>query len=125
MIKTKIAQIAISVFMIILVISSYFLIRDFWEHKKSNDSSIELIENVITEEKTEKDIEIDWEKLKNINEDIIGWIKIDNTNINYPILKDTDNLKYLKHSFDGKYNNNGSIFTLNNNPFQDYETVLY
>ena len=58
MIKTKIAQIAISVFMIILVISSYFLIRDFWEHKKSNDSSIELIENVITEEKTEKDIEI-------------------------------------------------------------------
>ena len=96
MIKTKIAQIAISVFMIILVISSYFLIRDFWEHKKSNDSSIELIENVITEEKTEKDIEIDWEKLKNINEDIIGWIKIDNTNINYPILKDTDNLIYLK-----------------------------
>ena len=63
--------------------------------------------------------------MKNINEDIIGWIKIDNTNINYPILKDTDNLKYLKHSFDGKYNNNGSIFTLNNNPFQDYETVLY
>ena len=55
MIKTKIAQIAISVFMIILVISSYFLIRDFWEHKKSNDSSIELIENVITEEKTEKE----------------------------------------------------------------------
>ena len=49
MIKTKIAQIAISVFMIILVISSYFLIRDFLEHKKSNDSSIELIENVITE----------------------------------------------------------------------------
>lgn len=125
MIKTKIAQIAISVFMIILVISSYFLVRDFLEHKESNDSSIELIEKVTTEEKTEKDIEIDWEKLKNINEDIIGWIKIDNTNINYPILKDTDNLKYLKHSFDGKYNNNGSIFTLNNNPFQDYETVLY
>ena len=55
MIKTKIAQIAISVFMIILVISSYFLVRNFLEHKESNDSSIELIEKVITEEKTEKD----------------------------------------------------------------------
>ena len=54
MIKTKIAQIAISVFMIILVISSYFLVRNFLEHKESNDSSIELIEKVITEEKTEK-----------------------------------------------------------------------
>ena len=75
MIKTKIAQIAISVFMIILVISSYFLVRNFLEHKESNDSSIELIEKVITEEKTEKDIEIDWEKLKNINEDILDIIE--------------------------------------------------
>ena len=124
MIKTKIAQIAISLFMIILVISSYFLVRDFLEHKESNDSSIELIEKVITEEKTEKDIEIDWEKLKNINEDIIGWIKIDNTNINYPIIKNENNY-YLKHSFDKKYNSNGAIFTTNIFPFKDDETIVY
>ena len=108
--------------------SSYFLISNFLQYKVSNNSNLQLIEDVFTKNKTEENTEktiIDWDKLSNINTDIIGWIKINDTNIDYPILKDTDNLKYLKHSFGGKYNNNGSIFTLNNNPFQDYETVLY
>ncbi|HJJ16321.1 MAG TPA: class B sortase [Clostridiaceae bacterium] len=113
---------------IILLVSSYFLISNFLQYKVSNNSNLQLIEDVFTKNKTEENTEktiIDWDKLSNINTDIIGWIKINDTNIDYPILKDTDNLKYLKHSFGGKYNNNGSIFTLNNNPFQDYETVLY
>ena len=108
--------------------SSYFLISNFLQYKVSNNSNLQLIEDVFTKNKTEENTEktiIDWDKLSNINTDIIGWIKINDTNIDYPILKDTDNLRYLKHSFGGKYNNNGSIFTLNNNPFQDYETVLY
>ena len=108
--------------------SSYFLISNFLQYKVSNNSNLQLIEDVFTKNKTEENTEktiIDWDKLSNINTDIIGWIKINDTNIDYPILKDTDNLKYLKHSFGGKYNNNGSIFTLNNNPFQDYETVLF
>ena len=108
--------------------SSYFLISNFLQYKVSNNSNLQLIEDVFTKNKTEENTEktiIDWDKLSNINTDIIGWIKINDTNIDYPILKDTDNLKYLKHSFGGKYNNNGSIFTLNNNPLQDYKTVLY
>ena len=61
----------------------------------------------------------------NINQDVIGWIEIENTNINYPILKDNDSLYYLKHTFEKKYNRNGSIFTLDNNPFQNEETIIY
>ena len=68
---------------------------------------------------------IDWDKLEGINRDIIGWIRISNTNINYPILRDSHNLKYLKCSFDGEYNKNGSIFTLNSRAFQDNETIIY
>ena len=63
--------------------------------------------------------------MEKINKDIIGWINIPNTNINYPIVKDNDSLKYLTHTFDGKYNHNGSIFTLNNSPFQDKITVIH
>lgn len=127
--KAKMLKVAIIVFIIILLVVSYILIKDFLEYKESSDSSIELLETVMTEEKDdEKEKEktnIDWNKLEDINKDIIGWIKVENTNINYPILKDDDNLKYLKHSFDGKYNKNGSIFTLNDNPFQDNKTVIY
>ena len=105
----------------IIVISSYFLIKDIFEYQKINNSNIKLIKQVITKEKSG----INWAKLEDINKDVIGWIKIENTNINYPILKDDKNLKYLKHSFDGMYNNNGSIFTLNDNPFQDNKTIIY
>lgn len=115
--------------MILFVISSYYLIKDFIEYKSSRTFNDELIDDVFIESNTEKDNKeketIDWNKLLEINEDIIGWIKIENTNINYPILQDNDNLKYLKHSYNGSYNSNGSIFTLNNEPFNDNITTIY
>ena len=115
--------------MIIFVISSYYLIKDFLKYKSSRTFNDELIDDVFIESNTEKDKQeketIDWNKLLEINEDIIEWIKIENTNINYPILQDNDNLKYLKHSYNGSYNSNGSIFTLNNEPFNDNITTIY
>ena len=108
-----------------IIISSYFLIKDILEYQKINKSNIKLIKQVITEENKKEKTEINWQKLEEINKDIVGWIKIENTNINYPILKDDLNLKYLKHSFDGTYNTNGAIFTLNENPFEDYETIIH
>ena len=108
-----------------MLTSLYILIKDFFEFKKSNDTNVKLIEEVIIEENNEEISVVDWQKLENINKDIIGWIKIANTNIDYPILKDDDSLKYLNRSYDGKYNKNGSIFTLNNNPFQDNVTIIY
>ena len=77
------------------------------------------MENIIIENNEEESIKIDWEKLRNTNKDIIGWIRIKDTNINYPILQDDESLKYLKHLYDGKYNENGSIFTINEKPFFD------
>lgn len=108
-----------------LLISSYILIRELKEFKESNSSTLELIEEVITEDTNSKETTIDWNKLKDINDDIIGWIKINDTNIDYPILKDNTELKYLNHSYNGKYNKNGSIFTLNRKPFNDRITIIY
>lgn len=112
-----------------MLLTSYFLIHDFIENKENDKSIKELIENVISTEKSEENNEetigINWKSLEEINKDIIGWIRIQNTNINYPILQDNSNLKYLKHSYNGKYNANGSIFTLTNNPFDEDETTVY
>lgn len=76
-------------------------------------------ENVEKEEK-----KIDWDKLIAINQDIIGWIEIPNTNINYPILKDK-NLYYLNHNFERQANNNGSIFIRNEDLFENQEITIY
>jgi len=37
------------------------------------------------------------------NKDIGGWIKIDGTNVNYPVMKDTRNQFYRDHNYDRRY----------------------
>ncbi len=118
-------KILIIVFIIILITSLFFLIKDFLEYRESSDINTELIENVITNDITKEEFIINWNELKSANKDIIAWIRIKNTNINYPILKDNDSLKYLNRSYTGKYNKNGSIFTLNANPFIDNVTIIH
>lgn len=49
-------------------------------------------------------------KIKNINTDVVGWIKIDNTIIDYPILQTTDNEYYLTHNYKKEKTKYGSIY---------------
>ncbi|MCM1541991.1 MAG: class B sortase [Blautia sp.] len=48
--------------------------------------------------------------LLNKNQKLIGWIKIDGTNIDYPVMQTTDNEYYLDHNLNQAYDRNGSIF---------------
>ncbi len=50
------------------------------------------------------------QKLKQKNSDIVGWIQIENTNINYPVVQGSNNDYYLNHNYEKKYNVNGAIF---------------
>lgn len=48
--------------------------------------------------------------LYNNNKSLIGWIKIDDTLIDYPVMQSSSNDYYLNHNFDQQKDNNGSIF---------------
>lgn len=112
----------ILILIVVFSICSYLILRNLNELKESNKSTENLIkESIEIKEETEKKY-IDWDYLKSVNEDIIAWIEIEGTNINYPIL---NGVYYLKHSFDKKYNNNGSIFTTDLLPFESNETIIY
>lgn len=52
----------------------------------------------------------DFDDLKNINSDIVGFIEVENTDINYPIVQSNDNSYYLNHAYDKEKNEIGSIF---------------
>jgi len=61
------------------------------------------------------------EKYKNTydqNKDLVGWIKINDTNIDYPVVQGEDNSYYLTHNFKGKSDPNGCIFV-------DYNCNIY
>ncbi|MCM1186660.1 MAG: class B sortase [Lachnoclostridium sp.] len=53
------------------------------------------------------------EKYKNLlnkNKKLIGWLQIDDTKINYPVMQTTDNEYYLTHNINQEYDKNGTIF---------------
>ena len=49
-------------------------------------------------------------KLKEENEDVVGWLEIPNTSISYPVLQGIDNEYYMTHNYKKEKSKNGSIF---------------
>lgn len=70
--------------------------------------------------------QIDFAKLKQINEDAIGWIVFNDPYINNPLVQTNDNSYYLKHSFRKKENAAGCLFVdSRNESFDDRNVVIY
>ena len=72
-------------------------------------------------------IKVDFKALKEINEDVIGWIYREDTVIDYPVLHGETNDTYLHTLFNKEYNPSGSIFQDSNNlkGFIDNNNILY
>lgn len=72
---------------------------------------------------------VDFTSLTKRNSDVYAWIKIPNTQIDYPILQSysEDDSFYLTHNIDKNYDINGSIYTEKQNSldFSDPNTVIY
>lgn len=70
---------------------------------------------------------IDFDALQEICPDIVGWIYIEGTNINYPVAQGKDNKYYLNHLVDGTWNSSGSIFldAECGDVFTDRHSIIY
>ncbi len=131
--KSKKSNILLLIFIILFIYSSYNVFMWFKSDINLRKMEDGLYKDVVitkdNEIKGEKkgSISVDFEKLKKINPDIIGWIKIDDTYINYPILQGKTNEYYLKKDIYGSYDFSGSIFVYSNadKNFNDENTVIY
>lgn len=96
------------------------------ENKKAESNS-DISSNIVTAETVDKPV--DFEKLWQTNEDIYAWIRVPNTNIDYPVLQHkTDDEFYLHHNIYGKYEYAGAIYSekrCNSKDFNDKNTMLY
>lgn len=72
---------------------------------------------------------IDFEGLAEVNPDIYAWLRIPNTNIDFPVVQSAVNDQfYLDHNSDGEFSANGAIFSehvYNTKTFEDPVTLLY
>ena len=56
------------------------------------------------------EVKVDFNKLKQKNKDTFGWLKVNNTNVDYPVVQASDNSYYLDRNFNGESNLAGWIF---------------
>ena len=66
--------------------------------------------NIVHEDKTIPPVLKKYEKLYQKNKKLVGWLKIEGTNIDYPVMQTVNNEYYLDHNYNQEYDKNGSIF---------------
>ena len=101
-----------------LIFSSYSIYVKLAEYKKA-DKIYENIREMNTSTEDSKDYQ-----LPSINPDYRFWLKVDNTNIDYPVVQSEDNSYYLTHDFNKNYLPSGSIFMDYRNNFEEDDSVI-
>lgn len=154
--KYKIYRALVFVSSFVLILCLAYLGHWIYEGSKINDISNDLSKNVevqkvetgeviateeefeeVTEEPQEVSLywkylntplsSVNFDDLIKENKDTIGWLIVNNTNIDYPVVQTNDNDFYLKHAFDKSKNNAGWVFADYRNTFSELNrnTVIY
>lgn len=131
--------ILIVVFSTLIIFSVYKII----EWRKDNKANDEILDNLydaieVYEEATStvddgdnsenrNNYKVDFVKLKKQNKDTVAWLKVNNTEINYPVVQGKDNSYYINHNFEKKYNQAGWVFADYKNKLDgtDKNIVIY
>lgn len=143
----KLRLILIIVLLIIFVISTTLLILQLVDNKRNKDIyndaldialgnaeaeeaidvKIWIPEPVEDDEYYKEMMDINLDALRKRNEDVVGWIRIPNTLLDYPIMQGEDNEYYLNHAWNNDDSFSGSIFLESrcNPSFTEYNTIIY
>lgn len=109
--KRKILRI---IFIIVLITSIIALLLYLYNLKKEKEENQNVLEDItidtseVTEEKTERMLQL--EELQKENSEIIGYLEIEGTNISYPVCQTTNNDYYLTHNYKKEKASLGSLF---------------
>ena len=132
--------IALIVAIAVFCYAAFNLYHIYTEYKKGTDEYNQIEEMAVTERDADSaevagpnaqlkpPIEVDFDKLKSVNEDVVGWIYVDALpDISYPIVKGKDNQTYLHQTYQKNYNFAGTIFVdyENSGDFSDCNTLVY
>lgn len=130
--KKRLANIIYNLISVIAIVvfcySGYQLFTISKEYQEGEQEYEEIVEQVVSDDEEIERFKVDFAKLYEMNEDVVGWIRFEEPSIiSYPIVHGTDNDEYLYRAFQGYDNTVGSIFVnaYNNPNFQDPCTIVY
>ena len=126
----KILTILFLIFLVLFIYSGIKVIRYLIDAKKNQNLIENMAEFIFIDNENKDNIDkynVDFESLKQKNSDTIAWIKVNGTNIEYPVVKTTNNDYYLTHNFNKEYNSAGWIFADYKNKLDgtDKNLVIY
>lgn len=103
---------------VLFLLGSYGLYDSYMVYQQATDNSI-----LKYKPGYETDDEID----KKITGNMVAWLTIDDTNVDYPVMQGEDNNEYLNKDPFGDYALSGSIFldSRNDPEFKDYYSLIY
>lgn len=119
----KIYILIVLVLVAVMATSTYFIASHYFDSKQQSEMYEELVEKVEQPEEiqpmelgsTESAFIPEYEELYRQNPDMVGWIKIEDTKINYPVMQSIDEPNfYLKHGFDRNYTDYGCPYVQEN-----------
>ena len=127
-----VSNIILVIAIVVFAVSAYKLYGIFSEYNKGDKEYQKIQDLVINTDKKddtkEETFSVDFEKLLEMNSDVVGWIRFDEpSEINYPVVQGRDNEEYLKRTFEANTNKLGTLFVYVNNPgdFSGRNTFIY
>lgn len=98
-----------------------------WGYVEAERIYLSAADTYVSETDNQGSLTVDLAALKAINPEVVGWLIVNDTEISYPVVRGSDNDKYLRTAYDGTKNNAGSIFMNANNAadLSDANTLIY
>lgn len=112
----------------LLIVSGIMFGKTQVEYHAQDVINEELAAYATVSEKKDEAPVVDWAGLKAVNSQVVGWVQIPGTQVNYPVYQTTDNEHYLHTNAKGEWSIGGQIFMdYQNNPngLVDQQTILY
>ena len=81
-----------------------------WQYHEQDQINEKLAAYATIDPKGSEAPVVDWASLKAVNQDVVGWVQIPNTVVNFPVYQGADNDEYLHTNAEGSYSLGGQIF---------------